>query len=143
MSDDSGSFSEFNEAAFKMGRIGEIQKGMNASRLQPFTFFPELNSYGYQIRFNEAVNGLNEVLPHLTDPEIKEGTTLHEGLDEFMDKYPLVIVKKTLRGNTQTFIDYPAWKIFKKHLNVFEAKVRVYLKKHKMDTPTQEAQGLF
>jgi len=140
---DNGSLSEFNEASFKMGRIGSIQENLNYARLQPLSFFPEFNCYGYLLSFNSAVSGLEEVFPHLKKEEKENGNKIREALEEFMEKYPIVTARRTINGKTKVFIDLVAFKVFKKELTVFEQTVRIFLKEHKMDTPTQEAQGLF
>lgn len=133
--------SKFNPALFKMRRLHEINSLINFCKLNPLAFNSDYNEYNY-ILWIKGITNLFHENSKLTDDEKKKVEEIKTAIEQCLNKHPIVQIINN-REKKETKIDMELWNIFKKHIEIYENKVKEYADKHGLDTPNEDEQSLF
>lgn len=139
--DDDTEKAKFNEAAFIMRRLNNLQDEMNLLRSNLTSFNEEKNDYNYKIFLNHTCSLFNEVWSKLSPEEKEEGERLRTLLKNVINNNMIHKVI-SVKGKKQIRLDNVVWPIFENVLYTFERNIKCYLNNHGMGNPTEDDEGL-
>lgn len=139
--DDDDDSAKFNEAAFIMRRLNNLQDRMNLLRSNIISFNEELNDYNYHVFFNDTCSLLSETWAKLDEDERKDCEKIRNLLKEAFNKTP-PHKRKVVLGKSEIKFDKKTWDIIEDVLFTFERKVKCYMDKHGMGNPNADDRGL-
>lgn len=126
--------SKYNPAALKMSRLNDIGKLINEVKLSPLSYNQEYADFNFNIWIRCVNNLLGEIEAKFTEDESKECLKIKKAIETFMKKN--LIAERNNKGEFR--IDQVHFEIIKKHIEMYEYKVKHYQDVHGLDTPNMD-----
>lgn len=141
---DEGVNSQFNAGVLQMQRLHQLQDRINTANMNLLAFNEDFQVYNFELYFYSLKSLMQEGLPKFSKKETEEVLNYVNTIEEALLKYPVFQEKKNLQNN-KPYLHHNKkyWDTHKKMLLKFESLIRLYLDKHKLNSPPEDESALF
>lgn len=130
----------FNAGVFQTKRIAELQERINLVSLNPKIFNEEFGVYNYEVWITSIDSLLMEVMPKLTETEVKQGEMVRDKVHDFKKSNPVFTSSTSLRAGKKTTYNFDVenYEVMYKVVTMYEKLIRIYLDNHDLNNPSKD-----
>lgn len=139
-----GSKAGFNEAAYMMVRLHQLQTAINQARLNPLGSDPTTGTPYYKLWLS-CLDGLySEMSGKLNDAQKKELKAYQQIIRSKLITNPIYRqTHSAVTGTNRTIFNHQAWADIEHLLMQYEEKLKVFKEEHGLGNPDMGTAGLF